>query len=291
MRPAPLSSEKDWYLVAAWALVAVYLYMALFHPKAPFGLFLLPLALGLIATATFLAPDEPLAREPASKIWGAIHGISIMLAAVSVLVGFVAGLMYIAQVRHLKHKIFSTRGLRLPSLEWLQWANGRAIVVSVLMLGMGVLAGMVLNLINIRNEANFLPWTDPLILSTWLMFFWLLAAVVFSAVYPPARKGHKVAYLTVASFVFLVIVLATGLLMDSRHWGRGREVRGEGRGARVEYKLQIANCKLPIGPRNEQFSIFNFQFSMAAVPFPFGLVTVPRPTSLAPRPSVGGRPC
>ena len=56
-RGAPLSSEQDWYLVAAWALVVVYLYLALLHPKAPFGLFLLPLALGLIGAATFLATD------------------------------------------------------------------------------------------------------------------------------------------------------------------------------------------------------------------------------------------
>ena len=188
---APLSSERDWYLVAAWVLVVVYLHLAILHPKVPFGLFLLPLALGLIAAARFLANSEPLAREPASKIWGAIHGISIMLATVSVLVGFVAGLMYLGQVRHLKHKIIPTRGLRLPSLEWLGWANGRAIVVSLLMLGLGVLSGMVLNRINIHDEARHLPWNDPVILSTWLMFFWLLAAVVLSAVHRPARAGRR----------------------------------------------------------------------------------------------------
>ena len=228
---APLSSERDWYLVAAWVLVVVYLHLAILHPKVPFGLFLLPLALGLIGAATFLAKHEPLAREPASKIWGAIHGISIMLATVSVLVGFVAGLMYLGQVRRLKHKRPSAGGLRLPSLEWLGWANGRAIVVSMLMLGLGVLSGMVLNLINFHDEAERLAWSDPVILSTWLMFFWLLAAVILSAVYRPAREGHKVAYLTLASFVFLAIMLAVGLLMDSRHWGReeAEEEAEEGR--------------------------------------------------------------
>ena len=139
--------------MAAWALVAVYLYFAVFHPKWPFGLFLLPLALALIGAARFLADAAPLGREPASRIWGAIHGLSIVLATVAVLVGFVAGLMYLGQVRHLKHKIVSTRGLRLPSLEWLQWANFRAIVVSVLMLGVGILSGLVLNHINARQPS------------------------------------------------------------------------------------------------------------------------------------------
>ena len=268
---APLSSEKDWYLVAAWVLVVVYLYMAIVHPKVPFGLFLLPLALGLIGTATFLAPSVPLAREPASKIWGAIHGISVVLAAVSVLVGFVAGLIYLGQVRRLKHKRSPSGGLRLPSLEWLQWANSRAIIASVLMLGLGVLSGMVLNLINLHSEARRLPWSDPVILSTWLMFFWLLAAVVTSAVYRPARAGRKVAYLTVASFVFLAIMLAVGLLMDSRHWGRGEKVRS------TEY-----------GVRSTEYAGAVTPYSVLRTPY---FVLLPRPSPLAAGPSPGGRPC
>ncbi len=83
----PLSSWRDWYLVAAWALMVVYLYMLFFHPRTSIGLFLLPLVLGLIATAAFAASAEPFAREPASKIWGAIHGASLAAAAVSMLVG------------------------------------------------------------------------------------------------------------------------------------------------------------------------------------------------------------
>lgn len=217
---APLSSEKDWYLVAAWALVVVYLCLSALNSRVPFGLFLLPLALGLIGAATFLALDVPLARGSASKVWGAIHGMSVMLATVAVLVGFMAGLMYLVQSRRLKHKRLPPGRLHLPSLEWLQKANSHAIVTSLVMLGVGILSGMVLNLVNLRNEAVRLYWTDPVVISTWLMFFWLLTAVVAIAVYRPARQGRKVAYLTVASFVFLAIMLAAGLLMDSRHWGR-----------------------------------------------------------------------
>ena len=217
---APLSSEKDWFLVAAWTLVVVYLSLAALRPKVPFGLFLLPLALALVGAATFWAPTVPLARLPASRIWGAIHGISIVFAVVSVLVGFMAGLMYLGQSRRLKQKRLPGGRLRLPSLEWLLQANSHAIATSLVMLGVGILAGMVLNLINSGDETARLRWNDPVVLSTWLMFVWLLAAVVAIAVYRPARRGRKVAYLTVASFIFLVIMLAAGLLMDSRHWGR-----------------------------------------------------------------------
>ena len=214
---SPLSSERDFFLLAAWVLVAVYLYLVCYHPRTNFGLFLLPLVLGLIAVAAFVADTQPYARGPASKVWGGIHGVSILLGTVSVLVGFAAGLMYLGQARRLKHKLPPIRGLRLPSLEWLGRTNGRAIVVSVLMLGAGVVSGIVLNVINYRGRAERLSWSDPVVLGTVLMFAWLLVAAVTSALYRPARQGRKVAYLTVLSFVFLAIALGVGLFLDTKH--------------------------------------------------------------------------
>jgi ABC-type uncharacterized transport system permease subunit len=213
---SPLSSERDWYLVAAWVLVVIYLYLVYYHPRTPFGLFLLPLALGLVG-AGVLADKTPFDQGRASRVWGMIHGASILLATVSVLVGFAAGLMYLAQARRLKRKLPPFRSLRLPSLEWLQRANSRAIVVSVLMLGVGVLSGMVLN----RVRATHLSWGDPIVFSTTAMFAWLLVAAVVGAVYRPAREGRKVAYLTVVSFVFLVVAL--GVFLGGQHGNeRGR---------------------------------------------------------------------
>jgi hypothetical protein len=46
---------------------------------------------------------------------------------------------------------------------------------------------------------------------------WLVAAEVFRLVYPAARRGRKVAYLTLASFGFLVIALAALMLVDTVH--------------------------------------------------------------------------
>ena len=301
---APLSSERDWYLVAAWALVAVYLHLAVMRPKVPFGLFLLPLALGLIGAATYLAETRPLARESASQVWGAIHGISIVLATVAVLLGFVAGLMYLSQARRLKNKRPPIGQLRLPSLEWLSRANSRAIIVSVSMLGLGILSGMVLNLVNIQSKADRLPWSDPVIASTWLMFFWLLAAVLVSLLHAPGRRGRKVAYLTLASFVFLAIMLAAGLLTDSRHWGRGTENRdwgagGEGRGTGGECLVRISHHGVPLlrGSSvfcNPSLPLHCFREAVAhCVTTHYQLSTIHHPPSTisrAPRPP-GGRPC
>ena len=56
-------------------------------------------------------------------------------------------------------------------------------------------------------RASASPWTDPVVLSSGALFAWVSAATVFESFYKPARQGKKVAYLTLASFVFLGLVL------------------------------------------------------------------------------------
>jgi ABC-type uncharacterized transport system permease subunit len=222
---SPLSSTQDWYLVAAWVLAATYVYLTCYHPKAAFGVFILPLVLALIGVGTFWADPEPYAREPASRAWGVLHGASILLATVAMLAAFAAGLMYLRQTRRLKRKLPPRRGLRLPSLEWLRRANSWAIGVAVLTLGIGILSGMVLNLYNYGPGTEHLPWNDPVVLSTLVMFGWLLASAGIGVFYRPAREGRKVAFLTMLSFLFLVIALGAVLSANTRHGGRRREGR------------------------------------------------------------------
>jgi ABC-type transport system involved in cytochrome c biogenesis permease subunit len=158
-----------------------------------------------------------------------IHGTAILLASVAVLVGLVAGLMYLWQARRLKHKVPAQKGLRLPSLEWLQRANSRAIVIALTLVGIGILAGMILNATNRGRDVGSVPWNDPVILSTLMMFGWLAGTSGIGLVYRPAREGRRVACLTVVSFLFLVIALGFVLLDDTQHGGVGSRRRSESR--------------------------------------------------------------
>jgi ABC-type uncharacterized transport system permease subunit len=212
----PLSSPFDWDLLGAWGLMLVYLYLCWYHPKTSIGTFLLPLVLGLIGLAKF-ASREPFPQSRAGQIWGTIHGIFLLLGLVAVAIGFVAGLMYLLQSYRLKHKLPVTGGQRLPSLEWLERINSRAILISVVMVGIGFASGIVLNMISHHIKIDQVPWSDPVIWSTAVMFSWLLAAALFGAVYRPARSGRKVAYLTVASFALLALALCTRVLLPSQH--------------------------------------------------------------------------
>ena len=236
---APLSSAFDWYLVGAWILVVMYLYLTLFHADVAYGIFILPLALALIAAAQFANP-EPFAQSPAAQVWGTIHGTFWLLATVAVIVGFVAGLMYLLQAWRLKRKVQPTPGLRLPSLEWLERVSARAIVISVLMAGVGTLSGIVLNLVNHRHQQDELPWSDPIVWQSAGMFAWLLAVALFNGLYRPARQGRKVAYLTIANFVFLAIFLTVQLIGSSSHSARLRAAASVGNGLRAVPGITIS---------------------------------------------------
>ena len=78
------------------------------------GLFLLPTVLGLIGASRFAA-TVPLATFQSPRIGGRIHGLFLMLGTVAVLLGFVAGVMYLVQSYRLKQKLRTLQQLRLPA--------------------------------------------------------------------------------------------------------------------------------------------------------------------------------
>jgi ABC-type uncharacterized transport system permease subunit len=214
----PLSSQFDWYLIAAWAVAGVYFLWTIGQLRSPnerrtaFGLFLLPLVLALVAAAHFIAGREPMAREAASTVWIVIHFALIVSGTVSVLVGFATGVMDLVQSSRLKHKRPPAQGLRLPSLEWLERAGVRSLVTSFVLLALGLLTGFILNLVQDQFH-----WSDPVVWRGALIVGWLAAVVVFLTVYRPARQGRKVAYLTIATFVIVVVVQGLGHLLPSEH--------------------------------------------------------------------------
>ena len=182
-----------------------------------FGVFLLPLVLGLIGLAVLL-PNEPVFQKAqVARVIGTAHGLGLLLGTVTVLLGFSAGLMYLLQSYRLKHKVAASARFKLPSLEYLQAANERSLVYSSIFLLFGIFMGLVLNLaIAQRNEAS-LPWTDPTVVMSALLAAWLAAAWLFASLYRPVKHSRKVAYLTVASFVALAMTLAIALFGPSSH--------------------------------------------------------------------------
>lgn len=212
----PLASPAEWLLLAAWVLAVVYVGAILYLPRAATGLILLPLMLVLIG-ASLWASREPFAPEPVSRFWGDLHGSVLLLGTVTVCIGFAAGLMYLLQSHWLKRHRPITDRVRLPSLEWLERANAHSLAISAFLIGLGFVSGLILTELQHHGEQGYVLWRDPVVLSLAAMLLWLVGAEIFRILYPAARRGRKVAYLTLASFLFLVITLASLVLVDSVH--------------------------------------------------------------------------
>jgi ABC-type uncharacterized transport system permease subunit len=209
-------STADWLLWTAWLLAIVYLTALFYLPRSPTGIVLLPIVLGLILSSRW-ASTEPLASERSFYVLGMLHGLLLLAGTVAVCIGFLAGLMYLVQSYALKHARSAANRLRLPSLEWLERVNGRTLGISAVLIALGFASGLVMTLAKHRGDTKYALWTDPVVLSLAAMLVWLVAAEIFRLVYPAARGGRKVAYLTLASFVFLLIVLTSFTLLDNVH--------------------------------------------------------------------------
>ena len=214
---APLSSWYHGCLILAWLLAVIFVAISLRAAPTSIGLIFLPTILALIAVAQIFPRTPQLGREASYRLWSQSHGIALLMGTAAVVCGFVGGLLYLLQSHRLKNKIVVTRGLRLPSLERLQRISENSLVVSCWLLLIGLLSGIVLNWID-GDDAK-LTWTDPVVWPSAVLLIWLIVALSFNAMYRPAREGHKVAYLTFASFVFLGLVLAIILLVPSSHGG------------------------------------------------------------------------
>ena len=213
-----VNSVQGFFFLAAWGLVCLYLFLACFHPKIPFGLFLLPLVLILIAGGTHWAKNIPFSTESVGQVWRMVHGLSLLLATLSVLLGFVCGLMYFVQQHRLKHKRLSTANWNLPTLEWSYTACRHGIGFSTMMLAIGIFSGLLLNQILRNHGGPTILITDPLVGGTLMLFMFVVAFFAALAAYRPPRENQHVAALTILCFLFLVSILVYALVGGNAHW-------------------------------------------------------------------------
>ena len=208
-----LATWTDWSLMVALGLAIAYFILYLRRPDTVIGFFFLPAILAMIALAMSVRHLPAFDRTEATEFWRSVHGISMMVGSAAVLFGFLAGAMYMVQSWRLKQKRAGS-ALRLPTLETLQNLNRRCLVVSTVAVGIGLVSGVVMNL----NKLGEIPWTNRGIMLSALLFVWLASATAVEFLYAPASRGRKVAYLTLASFGFLVLAMS-GLLTTSHGGG------------------------------------------------------------------------
>ena len=197
-------------MVLSWIVALIGLYLMVHSPKpVAVGLFVLPIVLGLVVVAGGFAPRKSdwLDWGGTTAFWGTVHGIFLLAGAVFTCVAFLAGVMYLVQMRRLKAKRPSRFGVVLPSLEQSERINRGAITIAFPLLTSGLLIGMILSLTargsgtGVMTE-HILRWSDPKVVSALVM--WLVFAVLLHARFSPSLRGRSVMVLTIVAFAFLV---------------------------------------------------------------------------------------
>lgn len=212
-QPLLLASPFGSLVLLAWVLAVIYLYGTLHYRMVSWGLFFLPLVLGLI----FLAQTSPrddgrqdinvLSQTFAwdgQRFWGLVHGGMLLLAAVGVCVGFIASLMYLAQSQRLRAKIHPSKGVKLHSLERLERMNRWAVTLAFPLLTLSLVLGVILGL---RSLTAAESWGNAKLLS--LLGLWVVFAILLYLRYGAHARGRQVAVWTIVAFCLLVLSLAS----------------------------------------------------------------------------------
>lgn len=203
-QPQLLSNWFQWSVLGAWGLALACLILMVRNPQGSVGLFLIPLVLGLIGMASLVRDAAAFERETTITIWRGIHGVSLLVGTMFICLGLAFGLMYLVQSYRLKSKLRPSKRFRLPPLEFLQSMNRLSIFASACGLGIGMLSGVILNF----NREGQIAWLSSSIVFTFALFAWSLVATGLEISSSGSLGGRRSAYLVIANFLFLLIVLA-----------------------------------------------------------------------------------
>lgn len=208
--PSPASPYGSLVLLS-WVLAVFYLSGAIHHAKQAWGVFVLPVIIGLVGISFLLLHSDEngsalnaLGWAYGERFWGAIHGLLILGAAIGVSVAFVASVMYLIQARRIRHKILPGRGVNMLSLERLEKMNRWGVNIAVPFLTVGLLVGMILLQ---HNHELAESWLSLKIISTtglWVVFLVLLY-MRYATHVPPRR----LALLSILAFGLMIVALGT----------------------------------------------------------------------------------
>lgn len=201
-----LGSQFGSLLFLAWILAVFYVYGSIHHRHVAWGVFVLPVVLGLVVLTIAYPPGETLSYQEMLALrqnWGLLHVGLLLLAAVGVCVAFIASLMYLVQAHRLRRKVTPGQHERLLSLERLEQMNRRAIIWAFPLLTMGALIGVVLM---VQRAEHLHDWTDPRILGTAAL--WVVFGLLLYLRYAGRLGGRRLAQLTIVAFVLMMFTLA-----------------------------------------------------------------------------------
>ncbi|MEM8733732.1 MAG: hypothetical protein AAGG44_05905 [Planctomycetota bacterium] len=211
-----LSNWFQWSVIAAWFLAVAYLVLVIRKPQSALGIFFIPLILGLIGVGQLMRDGSPFRSVGSQGIWRSIHGVSLLVGTMFICLGAAFGVMYLIQANRLKAKKPRRGKIKLPALEYLRTMNRMSLLSTTGALAVGLLSGVFLN---VDGEGQ-VEWFSSGVIVSFALFAWSLFASGLQLFSKGSVGGRRGAYLVIANFFFLVLVLA--VVMFTAH-GQGQQ--------------------------------------------------------------------
>jgi ABC-type transport system involved in cytochrome c biogenesis permease subunit len=213
VQPLPLNTPFGSLIFLAWVVSVFYLYGALHHRQVAWGIFVLPVVLGLTLLANLYEGGNGeriwgVFWADGVSFWGQVHGVLVLLAAVGVCVGFVASVMYLVQAQRLKDKMLPGQGIKMLSLERLEMMNRRAVTWAFPLLTVGLLIALILGFHYGESDNGGAGFAFNLKFLT-VAGLWLVFAILLYLRYAAHLRGRPFAVWTIIAFGLMVISLAS----------------------------------------------------------------------------------
>lgn len=161
----------------------VFPLISIFHFLSIFGLGIIPSQMDIFTTPLF-----------------GLHIISSVIGYSAFAYSMILGVMYLYLFHSIKRKKLKAVYDRLPPLEILEKMNGAGQIGGLVFLAFGIFAGAWMA----RLEWNGIPFSDPKIFLTGLIFLIYVANVIFKFIL--RWSGKRMAYMAVLGFCFLLFV-------------------------------------------------------------------------------------
>ena len=217
----PINNLAETLFVFLWFTVLVTIFVDRAYRVPALIAYLMPLMVAFAVPAMLLVSRGASLPKKLSPIPTLLHVVPTFLGYALFAVGFIASLMYLLQEHRLKLRVAGPLFERMPSLHVLDAVAQRSIVFGFPVFTLGLLLGIAWA----RSSGHLLSthwYADPKIISgiiTWIIYL-AIVHVRLAAVW----QGRKVAWLTIAGFLFILFTFVGTFLLGGQHAFKANEV-------------------------------------------------------------------
>lgn len=175
--------------------------------------FVMPIVTGFSIASIALIRNDLALTYNLKTFWLFAHIIPLFLGYASFTVSFIFSVMYLTQERQLKKKSFGPLFESLPSLETLDALMWKTITLGFPLLTIGLVSGTVWA--KTSNILGLLWYLDPKV--TLGALTWLIYAAILHLRLGASFHGTRVAIVTIAGFVIVILTFFGPFLMGHKH--------------------------------------------------------------------------